>query len=60
MFIALLVMQLTNRGKVAVAIFAGFLSLGFKFAGLDQWHVILATVVGATIGVVIERWNSKE
>jgi len=27
----------------------------FLLAGLDQWHVILATVIGATIGVVVEE-----
>lgn len=59
MFIALLVVQLTNRVQVAVALAAGVLSLGLKFAGLDQWHVILATVLAATIGVVVEQCNHQ-
>jgi 4-azaleucine resistance transporter AzlC len=57
MFIALLVMQLTTRIQVAVAVLSGLLSLAFLLAGLDQWHVILATVIGATIGVAVEEWS---
>ena len=55
MFIALLVLAISDRIQVAVAVTAGVLSLVFLLAGLDQWHVILATVIGATIGVVVEE-----
>lgn len=60
MFIALLVLQLTNRIQVAVAILSGLLSLVFLLAGLDQWHVILATVIGATVGMVVEECSKTQ
>jgi hypothetical protein len=28
-------------------------------AGLNQWNVIVATVIVATVGVVLEQWNKK-
>ncbi|MCD4672936.1 MAG: AzlC family ABC transporter permease [Anaerolineaceae bacterium] len=59
MFIALLVMQISNWVQAAVAVAAGVLSLGFMFLGWDQWHVILATVIGATVGVVVEECSKK-
>jgi 4-azaleucine resistance transporter AzlC len=57
MFIALLVLQIEARVQVAVALLAGAVSVGLLLAGLTQWHVIAATVVAATAGVVLERWN---
>jgi hypothetical protein len=27
--------------------------------GMDQWNVIVATLVGATIGVGFEKWTKK-
>lgn len=55
MFIALLVLATSDRIQAAVAVVAGVLSLVFMLSGLDQWHVILATVIGATVGVVVEE-----
>jgi 4-azaleucine resistance transporter AzlC len=55
MFIALLVLAISDRIQVVVAVTAGLVSLGFLLAGLDQWHVILATLIGATVGVVVEE-----
>jgi predicted branched-subunit amino acid permease len=55
MFIALLVLAISDRIQVAVAVLSGLFSLMFLLAGLDQWHVILATVIGATAGVVVEE-----
>lgn len=59
MFIALLVLQIQERVQVAVALLAGVVSVGLLLAGLDQWNVIVATVVVATVGVVLEQWNKK-
>ena len=56
MFIALLVMQLKTKPQVIVAVLAGFLSLGLYLLGLNRWYVIIAAVIGASIGVWIERW----
>ena len=55
MFIALLVLATSDRIQAAVAVVAGVLSLVFMLSGLDQWHVILATVIGASVGVVVEE-----
>jgi 4-azaleucine resistance transporter AzlC len=59
MFIALLIMQIKNNIQIAVAVLAGLASLGLYKLGLDQWYVILATVLGATAGVLLEQWTKK-
>jgi 4-azaleucine resistance transporter AzlC len=56
MFIALLVFQITDRVKIAVAVLTGMLSVGLVLAGLEQWSAVVATLIGATIGVMIEQW----
>jgi 4-azaleucine resistance transporter AzlC len=57
MFIALLVMQIRDRVQVAVALLTGFLAVGLLIAGMTQWHIIVATLVGATLGVFLESWT---
>jgi 4-azaleucine resistance transporter AzlC len=59
MFIALLVLQTRYRTQALVALLAGFLSLGLMQAGLTSWNVILATIVAAALGVIVERWTNK-
>ncbi len=59
MFIALLVMQIRNNIQLGVAVLAGLASVGLYFLGLNQWYVILATIFGATMGVILERWIKK-
>ena len=54
MFIALLVMQVKSKSEIAVALAAGLLCVGLVLMGMDQWSVILATVIGALMGVVLE------
>jgi 4-azaleucine resistance transporter AzlC len=56
MFIALLVLQLKNRIQLLVAICTGLLALGLLQMGMDQWHILAATVTGATLGLGIEQW----
>ncbi|MBG0784010.1 MAG: AzlC family ABC transporter permease [Anaerolineaceae bacterium] len=60
MFIALLVMQIKNRRQVFVAVLAGGLSVGLYLLGFSQWYVILATVIAASVGVVLEQWTKKQ
>lgn len=60
MFIALLVMQLRNKVQVLVAVLAGGFSLGLYLIGFQQWYVIVATVLAATMGVVLEQWTKKQ
>jgi 4-azaleucine resistance transporter AzlC len=59
MFIALLVMQIKDRVQIGVAVLTGLLATGLLLAGVSQWHVILATLMGATLGVGIEQWTKK-
>lgn len=56
MFIALLMMQIKDRVQIIVAIVTGILAVILLLAGLDQWYVIAATLIGATLGVMVEQW----
>ena len=57
MFIALLMLQIRERIQLGVALLAGTLAVALTLLGLDQWAVIVATIAGATIGVIWERWT---
>ena len=59
MFIALLVMQINNRMQLVVALLGGLLSIGLVLMGINQWNVILATVLAATLGVIGKQWIKK-
>ena len=59
MFIALLVMHIKTKPQIAVAVLAGFFSVGLYLGGLTQWHVIIATIIGAFFGVWMESWTKK-
>lgn len=59
MFLALLVAQIRSRTHLLVAALSGVLAVGLYAAGLKQWHVILATVVAATVGLGVSQWTSK-
>ncbi len=56
MFVALLVLQIKNRVQIVIALFTGVLAIILLQAGMEQWNIIAATVVGATVGVVIDQW----
>jgi 4-azaleucine resistance transporter AzlC len=58
MFIALLVAQLKDRSHLLVALRAGVLSTALSLGGVNQWNVIIATLIGATAGVVLS-WTRK-
>jgi 4-azaleucine resistance transporter AzlC len=57
MFIALLILQIADRIQIAVAVLTGALAVGLLLAGLEQWSVIIATTIGAAIGVALETWT---
>ena len=54
MFIFLLVIQLTNRKMLLVALFAGIFALVGASLFPGHWYIILATLLGATLGVVMD------
>ena len=62
MFAGLLVLQLTARPQVrvglSVALFAAALAVVVQVAHPGPWAVIVATVLGATLGLLLERWTS--
>ncbi len=59
MFVALLVLQVKDRIQAGVALLAGAMALLLPLAGVGQWSVIVATLTGATIGVIFEEWTKK-
>jgi len=59
MFMGLLIIQLKNYIQLFVAIISGTLAVWFLLAGLDKWNVILAIIISATIGVLVEEWIKK-
>ena len=41
----------------AVALLAGLIAVGLKLMGPGNWQVIAATVIAATVGLIVtERW----
>ena len=59
MFIALIVLQIEDHAQIAVAFITGALSVALLVAGVDQWNVIVATLIGATLGVFIELGSTQ-
>ena len=62
MFAGLLVLQLAARPRLAVglcvAAMAAVLGVAVQSARPGPWAVILATLVGATLGLMLDRWTS--
>lgn len=54
MFLALVVPQIVSRRHLVVALVALVLSIAFKAMG-SQWNVALATIIGATLGLILLR-----
>lgn len=59
MFIGLLVIQMKGSLSLVIAGLAMLLSLYFKIVIPGNWNVIFATIITATIGVVLETWMQK-
>lgn len=59
MFIALLVLQLDSLNRISIALFAAGLSVAFYLSGFGHWHVILATLIAATVGAFKETKQLK-
>ncbi|MBQ4132978.1 MAG: AzlC family ABC transporter permease [Desulfovibrionaceae bacterium] len=59
MFVALLAPRLFNRPELIVSIVAGVSSVALVLVGLDAWNLILATIIGATVGVFLPRSRKK-
>ncbi len=59
MFIALLVMQIKDKRHIIVAAATGLLAVALTLSGLGHWAVIVAALIGATLGVLLEMGKSK-
>ena len=59
MFIGLLVMQIKVRREIIVAVLAGLLAVALTVSGFGRGSVIVATLFGATMGVVLERGGNR-
>ncbi len=55
MFITLLVMQIRNARHIVVAVFASVLALSLKASPFADWSIVIAGVLGATLGAFLER-----
>ncbi len=57
MFLGLLVLQVRDWLLAAVALLAGLIAVGLKLLGPGNWQVIAATVIAASVGLIVtERW----
>lgn len=59
MFVALLILQVKHKKAIAMGIVAAVLSIAIKLNLPGSWNIILATVISASIGVVIDKWMQK-
>lgn len=53
MFIALLIPQCSSKTHVIIALFSMCLSIALKAAGLADWNVAVATIFGASLGLLL-------
>lgn len=59
MFIGLLVGQCQSPVRVLTAIFSGGIATFLFLAGWHQFHIIVATVAGASLGLGVELWIKR-
>jgi 4-azaleucine resistance transporter AzlC len=59
MFIGLLVGQCQNKIRILTAVLSGGIATGLYLLGLHQFHIIFATVIGATLGLGVEQWIKR-
>lgn len=59
MFIGLLVGQCTSPVRLITASVSGAIATALYLAGWHQFHIIIATVAGATLGLGVEQWIKR-
>ncbi len=59
MFIGLLVFQVDSLVKLATALCAGGVGTLLFYYGFQQFYIIIATVVAATFGLLLEQWIKR-
>lgn len=58
MFIALLIFQIKDKSHIIVGLITGLLSTALALGGAGQWNIIIATLIGATLGAAV-KWGNK-
>ncbi len=58
-FIALIVLQIEETVDMGMALLTGALSVALLMLGAGQWNVIVATVMGATLGTMLRLWTNN-
>ncbi|MBT1280332.1 AzlC family ABC transporter permease [Thermoanaerobacter sp. CM-CNRG TB177] len=56
MYIALLFMQISGYKKVFISVFSGLLSITLMFVLPGNTNVIVAALIGAGMGVLLDKW----
>lgn len=59
MFIGLLVYQCENPVRILTAMVSGTVATLFYLYGFQQFYIIFATIVGATVGLGVEKWTRR-
>jgi 4-azaleucine resistance transporter AzlC len=59
MFIAMIVLQAANRMMVLAGLSAAAIAITLKAAGFGPGAVLFAAILGAGIGMGMEKWNSR-
>lgn len=59
MFIALVVGQVKDAVHVLVGVVAACAAVALTLGGIDQWNVIVATLVAATVGTGVAAWTRR-
>ncbi|MDQ0286337.1 4-azaleucine resistance transporter AzlC [Desulfofundulus luciae] len=57
MFVCLLILQLKNNVTIMVACLAGLVSVVVASMIGGGWNIIVATILAATVGVLMEKWE---
>lgn len=60
MFIGLLVLLIKDRLQLLVVVVCGLLAVGLRMAHVQGWDIVIATVVGATVGLGCDKWISRK
>jgi predicted branched-subunit amino acid permease len=60
MFVAMIVLQARNRCLVIAGAGAALFSLLLKVAGASHVAVLVAAVIGASMGAGVERWKTAK
>ncbi len=59
MFIGLLAFQLDNLVKIITALCAAVVATLLYYGGFQQAYILVATVVAATLGLMVEQWIKR-